>query len=219
MFKNIMKRKSKESKISIAEAVKNELSKNHFFKKAIGLKIANLSAISEGLKEKVGGNMDAIKMAVIRFAKEHEAKYSKNEDEALKLLKKSRVSLISNVAVVIAKKAGYNNEFELGKDCDVYSILESEKFVVAILNEDCLEKARDKINGIVKVNEDLCMVRISSPPEIESTPGTIDFLLNAFAQYNINILEFYSCYTDTNIVVERDDALQAFQIIDDLMKK
>ncbi len=119
MFKNIMKRKSKESKISIAEAVKNELSKNHFFKKAIGLKIANLSAISEGLKEKVGGNMDAIKMAVIRFAKEHEAKYSKNEDEALKLLKKSRVSLISNVAVVIAKKAGYNNEFELGKDCDV----------------------------------------------------------------------------------------------------
>lgn len=202
---------------STSQAVRRELSRNYFFRKSISLGIANLSAVAEKVRAKLGGKPDAVKMAVMRFAREYREKNKSQESSALAILRKSKLTLISNVGVLIFEKGALKKVSELARSFEIYSAVESEKSTVVILGEESMETVSKKVGGLIKQRTNLCMLRITSPKEIEDVPGAMSIVLSTFAEYGINITDLYSCYTDTNIVIERKDALLAFEATDELL--
>jgi hypothetical protein len=63
------------------------------------------------------------------------------------------------------------------------------------------------------------MLRLTSPPEIEYIPGVVAYMLDRLSEHGVNFTDLYSCYTDTNLVVERQDALKAFELLEQMCKK
>ena len=54
---------------------------------------------------------------------------------------------------------------------------------------------------------------IVSPREIMRVPGVIAYVASALSQYGVNIVHIGSCYTDTVIVVSKEDLERAFTLI------
>ena len=67
--------------------------------------------------------------------------------------------------------------------------------------------------------DDLSLVILCSPPQLQDTPGFVVAMLDAIATEGINVLEFISCHTDTLIVVKNADAVRAYEILSGLTSK
>ena len=51
----------------------------------------------------------------------------------------------------------------------------------------------------------------------ESTSGVVAFITSLLAEYNINVVELLSCYTETILVVNKSDALVSYKLLSDMM--
>ena len=69
-----------------------------------------------------------------------------------------------------------------------------------------------------KVEENLNLITIESPEELEEVPGVISYILGALASEGINVVEFISCYTDTLLVVKQADTERAYSILSRIME-
>ncbi len=208
----------KQGGISVAERVRKKIESNVYWDKAIELGIANYSAIAEQLKKEVGGSFDAVKIAVARYAQER--KPSEESIERVKrILDRTSLTLKTNSAIMIF----YNTSPALARvqklfedEVKVYSVVNSPSVIVVIVDDAQAGKAL-KIMGqenLVKKHSNANLLLLNSPTEIETTPGIIAFLLEKLAENNINVIEIYSCYTDTAILISREDALKAFETIE-----
>jgi aspartokinase len=65
----------------------------------------------------------------------------------------------------------------------------------------------------VQVTRNLVALILISPPRVETTPGFVAFVSQLLASRNINIVEFISCSTNTVIVLDSKDALEAFSLL------
>jgi hypothetical protein len=63
------------------------------------------------------------------------------------------------------------------------------------------------------MTENLVALLLISPPQVEATPGFVAFLTSLLASREINIIEFLSCSTNTVIVLDQGDALNAFSLL------
>ncbi|MEM4617680.1 MAG: ACT domain-containing protein, partial [Ignisphaera sp.] len=77
-------------------------------------------------------------------------------------------------------------------------------------------------DDIMNIQRDYSAIVIVSPIEIMYTPGVLSYITNILALNGINIVHIESCYTDTIIVVSREDLIKAFQVLSkhiDISKK
>ena len=187
--------------MSISKQVENILNKEYYYQKAIELDIANFSAIAKKIQEKTGGNLEAVKVAVMRWSEKHKKAPSQIKD-ILSILKKSSVSLESNVHAFVLKEKNVDK-------------LKGEKVVgknfALLITKDPVQIKKSLLR-----HEEVYNLKLESPPEIEKVIGVIEFILNKLAAKGINVLEFYSCYTDTNFLVNKKDAVNAFKIIEEI---
>jgi aspartokinase len=63
------------------------------------------------------------------------------------------------------------------------------------------------------VTSDLVALILISPPRVEETPGFVALITSLLASREINIVEFISCSTNTVIVLDGRDALNAFSLL------
>ena len=66
---------------------------------------------------------------------------------------------------------------------------------------------------IMKKWEDVVQITIKSHQDIEHTPGVVAYLYSLFGDKGINIIETLSCYTDTVMIVEKNDAQKAVELL------
>jgi hypothetical protein len=197
---------------SIARQVFEALDNNPYLQQAIRLGIANHSAIAKRLR--VRGSRQAVKAAVMRYSGQMaRPTYAENVEA---VLRKSRLRLESSISAITVKELGPKIAELFGGHSKVYSIVNSHNAVTIIVEDSFLEEAHRTIGpwNTIKKRDGLCLLLITSPKEIESTPGVLVFLLEKLAQAGINVVEFYSCYTDTGLALSRDDATRAFSIIE-----
>jgi len=216
-----MAHKVEESPIS--KQVREELESDIYVNKAIRLGIANCSAIAKNLSHKVGGSEDALKMAVLRYSRDACKNYEEESIGIAGVLSQTKITLISNVCVLVFERsptthAAANN---LGGDDEIYSILASQKVILVMTSDENEGYVVDKLGreNIIQKSPGLCMLRLTSPSRIENVPGVIAHVLDQLAQHGINIVDLYSCYTDTNLVIERKDALKAFELLEKMCRK
>jgi len=214
---------AKEEESTISKQVREELESDVYVNKAIRLGIANCSAIAKNLAHKVGGSEDALKMAVLRYSREACKKYEADTIGIAGVLAQTKITLISNVCVLVFERSPSTHAAAdgLGGDDEIFSILASQKVILVMTSDENESYVVDKLGreNIIQKSTSLCMLRLTSPSRIENVPGVIAHVLDQLAQHGINIVDLYSCYTDTNIVIERKDALKAFELMEKMCRK
>ena len=88
-------------------------------------------------------------------------------------------------------------------------IINSNEFSVLITKEKFDFKVYKKHLNKVEI-------LIKSPKDVENEPGIILEILNKFFQYNINIIEMYSCYINTIIIIDKENLINAINLLNEL---
>jgi hypothetical protein len=171
----------------------------------------NYSALARSISsEAFGGKaQNAVKMALIRLSTKMDKEEAGLAGRIRAVLRKSSLVAKSKVAVVIAKR-----ELPI---LSPLSVSRSGRNVTYIVEERELERLKDR-RAVWKIEENMNLITIESPEELEEVPGVISYILGALASEGINVVEFISCYTDTLLVVQQSDTESAFRILNGVME-
>ena len=72
---------------------------------------------------------------------------------------------------------------------------------------------KDPLPDQVQFQKNLVALILLSPEVVEEKPGFVAFVTQLLASRNINIVEFISCSTNTIIILDGTQALQAFSLL------
>jgi len=221
-MKHVRKLRVPESRPASAAALVSEvLDADVHYAKCIELGIANLSAIAQQLAEKTGCPPLAAKVAVARWAKGRKAAAEQVAERTRRILSRSTLYLQNDVAVRVLENnpPTHRAVFAL-QDERLLSIVISARSITLIAPPESIAQVEKKLGSqMLKRLDGLCLLQLSSSEEIEDVPGVYAAVLDSLARKGINVLESSSCFTDTNVVVRRADAVRAFEALEDLCGK
>jgi len=166
--------------------------------------LCNYSALARRLQKEIfpgkPSEFTAIKASLLRLSRD-DARDRSWEKDVEKVLRSSSVEVRSDVCVVSSKG---------GIGVPVIATSNSRSGVMSVVDSAYAKQLRKK--GL-KVIDELSLVIISSPPQLQDTPGCVSTMLDAVASEGINVLEFISCHTDTLMVVRNADTVQLYEIL------
>jgi hypothetical protein len=174
--------------------------------------LCNYSSLARRLQKEIfpGRHTEftAIKAALLRMAREETAGAGKDWEKGVeRILKASSVEVRSHVAVASSKG---------GIGVPVIAMSNSKSGVMSVVDSSYVAPLKKK--GL-KVIDNLTLVILCSPLELQDTPGCVSAILDAIAAEGINVLEFISCHTDTLMVVKNADAVRIYEILNRLTGK
>ena len=191
--------------MSIAEEVRLYIKNKPYVKEALEKGIVNLSSLTRQIQQElVVENFEAIKAALRRLSEDMKKTKPKREEKVLRVLKKSKITMYDGDAVLITDrpiKVEDKFRVNLGKNC------------VYLLEKNQIPKINDHI---VRKTENCTTILIDSPDDIEKVPGVVGYLTSLLAEQNVNIFEFISCWRYTIVVVDRKDALRAYEVLSEV---
>jgi len=196
---------------SISELVWLYVKQRPFLKEVLRQGVVNHSALARKISMEAFGtkkHQNAVKMALIRLGERMERLDCDLEARILAVLRSSSMVLKSKVAVVIAKR-----ELE---GVRTLSQVKSGRHMTYIIEQRELERIAPK--ALWKREDNLNLITIESPEELEDVPGVISHILGSLASEGINVVEFISCYTDTLLVVRQADTERAYRVLSSIMK-
>jgi len=187
---------------SVAQLVRETIQMRPSLLDALNMKIVNYSALARILQEELGeGSIEAVKAAVIRVSDEIASDRKLREEAVQSILKESKVRLQDKIAVVISPLKLDISHIVTAHLTDQY---------VYVVDQTTM---KGELEDPVKVQSNLVALILLSPPRVETTPGFVAFITQLLASRNINIVEFISCSTNTIIILDGQDALKAFSLL------
>ncbi|MCX6772941.1 MAG: hypothetical protein NTV88_04190 [Candidatus Micrarchaeota archaeon] len=173
--------------------------------------LCNYSALARRLQKEIfpgkQHEFTAIKAALLRLSKEDSSEERDWEKGVEKILKQSSVEIRSHVAVISSKGS---------VGVPVIAMSNSKSGVMSVVDSSFVPQLKKK--GL-KVIDNLTLVILCSPLQLQDTPGCVSAILDAIAAEGINVLEFISCHTDTLMVVKNPDAVRVYEILGKLTGK
>ena len=191
--------------MTVAQNVRSHLRNKPYLLEALEKGIVNLSELSRQIQQELKtDDTSAIKAALRRYSEELQKHKQKREEKVLQILKRSGIAVYDRKSVIITAK-------ELATKSGMKVDLPG-KFVYLLDRADLPER----VSTLVK-HDNCTMIIVNSPEELEATPGVVAFLTALLAEQNVNIIEFISCWTETIIVVEKQDSLKAYEVLTNLV--
>ncbi|MEM0371586.1 MAG: ACT domain-containing protein [Ignisphaera sp.] len=219
---------------SISHIVKEIVSSDPSTFQCILNDIVNYTKLSKKLKplvsEAIGHDVsvDTIKMALIRFAEKIFKEFNILKRDVAQVLAKSSIEIRTGITIVTIRNAAFSRIAQyiplLSTRSRFLAIMQSILVTTVILDNESSEEIISRLNkdDIMNIQRDYSAIVIVSPIEIMYTPGVLSYITNILALNGINIVHIESCYTDTIIVVSREDLIKAFQVLSkhiDISKK
>lgn len=213
--------------ISIAEASRRVISNMPSVIDAIKLNIVNYSSLAELINsnvEKMLGrkaNIEAIKMALMRYSEDIKRDLSLIQERVKKVIAESILELKNDLTLLTVKQSVLSGKIDLlFKSIPNFRFLQLTQGTNTfnlIIDERSLDSVKKVIDskGIMEVYRDQTAIILISPPEIIKTPGVVFHLFELLARNNINITQVISCHTDTVFLVDRRDAITAYRLLED----
>ena len=187
---------------SVAQLVRETIHMRPSLLDALKMQIVNYSALARMLQVEIGeGSLEAVKAAIIRVSDELEAESSLREEMVLSILRESVVRLQDKISVIISSE-----ELDIPYIVTAY-LTDSYVYVVD------QTRLKNRLPEYVQVSSNLVALILISPPRVEETPGFVAFITSLLASREINIVEFISCSTNTVIILDQADALNAFSLL------
>ena len=195
---------------SISKQVKEILGKRPLLVNALLQNIVNYSALARYVQRELSSktSIEAVKASIIREKRNLTKQKSFNEERILKLLKNSRIELRDKIAVIITNKT-FNIQY-LASSVVISGLIKHNVYITDQTELEIKESADTEIT------KNLVALIIKSPDEIEKVAGYVAFITQLLVGNGINIKEFISCYTDTVIVLTKDEGLKAFSLLQNM---
>ena len=187
---------------SVAQLVRETIQMRPSLLDALKMQIVNYSALARMLQSEIGeGSLEAVKAAIIRVSDELETEKGLQEERVLSIMRESVVRLQDKIAVLISPQ-----ELDIPYLVTAY-LTDSYVYIVD------QTRLKERLPDSVQVTSNLVALLFISPPRVEATPGFVAFITGLLASREINIVEFISCSTNTVIVLDSKDALNAFSLL------
>lgn len=202
MFATYMTSGTSDRTKSVAQMVRETIQTRPSLLDALSMKIVNYSALARILQDELGeGSLEAVKAAIIRVADEISTDRGLREEAVQGILKASKVRLQDKIGVVISRVRLDIPHIVTAHLTDQY---------VYIVDQTIIE---EPLPDHVQFQKNLVALILLSPLEVEETPGFVAFITQQLASRNINIIEFISCSTNTIIILDARQALDAFSLL------
>lgn len=181
--------------MSVREEVEEYVEKRPFLQESLAQGIVNYSALARHIEPEIDGGLEAIKVALRRHREQLEKQRRTRRRLAAQVMKDTSIKLRSGLKV---QKLDEPVECVIGAS--------TENGYTAVVGSEAQERPAEINNQV--------LISLESPEDLESTPGVIAYITNILAGSDINITELISCREDTHLVVDREDATQAFEILE-----
>ncbi|MBU0591174.1 ACT domain-containing protein [Candidatus Micrarchaeota archaeon] len=196
---------------SISELTWLYVKRRPFLREVIKEGVVNYSALARKISIDAFGSLkheNAVKMALVRMSGKLGKVDSDLEAKILSVMKKSTMTIKSKIAVIISTKylEGVNS----------LSYAKSDDYITYIVEQNEIEKL-PKSKVISKLEQNMNLITIESPEELEDVPGVISHVLGALASEGINVVEFISCYTATLLVIKQSDTELAYRVLSNMI--
>ena len=214
--------------ISIAEATRRVVQVHPSILDGIKQGIINYSALADLIRERVlrladrkSVQIDAIKMALMRFAEELRENRKLLETSISKIIANSELELKNDVTVFTVHQFALINKLNelinYAEGARFFQIIQGTKTFTIAAHQNLLPSLVKVIEdkNIIAKNTNQSALILISPPEIIDTPGIVSYVSDLFATHNINITQFMSCHLDTIFIINREDSINAYKLLEE----
>ncbi len=214
--------------ISIAEATRRVIQVHPSILDCIRQGVINYSALADLIRERVlqladrkSVQIDAIKMALMRYAEELKEIRKIIEESISKIIAKSELELKNDVTVITVHQHALINKFNaLAKFVEgarFFQVTQGTKTFTIAAHQSMIPSLIELImeKNIVTENKEQSALILISPPEIIEVPGIVAYVTDLFASNNINITQFMSCHLDTIFIISREDSINAYKLLEE----
>lgn len=218
-------------KASISRAVREALTVRPCVVEALKMNIVNYSALArfliDDVEKRVGTkvNLASVKMAIVRLARYEAAQKESLEKSLIQVIGASSLTFVDDIVVMtLWEKGAYkmmSKLFEKAEKARFFQITQGVGHMTFIADNNVYEELRQEIpsNFIEAVIENQTAIVMTSPREILETPGVVSYVTSMLSSKGINITQFISCHTDSIFVVNKQDAIQVYMILNELIEK
>ncbi|MGC9085469.1 MAG: ACT domain-containing protein [Thermoproteota archaeon] len=217
---------------SVSEVVKNIIFSRPSILDCIKMDVINFSMVADliapEVEKEIGKkvNRDAIKMAVIRTREEvKKSESSKFEENIIKIIQNSKLELKNEISLITLDihmaKEKLSKIVEVFDKSRFVQITQGVGSITITLDSDTYKEIKNYFDP-KEIKEEISeqsAILLISPREIVSTPGVVSFIVDSLFREGINITQIVSCYTDTILIVSREDALRAYSVLEKLILK
>ena len=198
---------SDTSPMTTAEKVRGFVKSRPYVSEALENNIVNVSQLARAIRRELKIHSTyAIKAELRRYSFRLRMNRSFREQNVLRVLRLSKLMILDNLSIVITDR-----EFEI---TNKMKIKLSDLHYVYLVEKGLLKKIRETVKrNLCLVHEDCTALVVNSPEQMETTPGVVWYLTSLLSSQNVYSLAFTSCYTETNIVIERKDAIKGYEIL------
>lgn len=211
--------------VPTARVVREYIDTHPAIKDCLKAGLINLSALARRIMDDTGvTSEEAALIACRRY--ELDPKAAVNEERIKRLLGRSKIEIRTKVCVITAKP-GWQTLHQVEKAMSVMRAKSHATHVVQGTNGTTIivdDHLRDEVvnvlgeDNVLKVQRDLVEMMVSSPETIEEIPGILAYVASSLAWNGINFVEVLSCYTDTIFVMEEEDMMKGFGILNRLVR-
>ena len=196
--------------MNITKAVWRYLDENHTLRQALSKGVVSYSKLAREIIRQLKlkpKNFDAVLVACRRY----KVKDAGSEQKIVSLLKRSALSVNTGITVAVVDRhsppqAMLSLQKDIRKRRSGLHVVEGANGITIITSDDFAPLIKKTFKQyIVNLSSGHVELILKSPHELEHTPGFVGYLFSLFSERGINIIEEMSCWTDTIIVIQKDD--------------
>jgi aspartokinase len=214
--------------VTISQAAQDLLDKRPFLQEAISQKIVSFSRLADNIKPEIESEMgknirhSAVVMAIRRYAKKLEKKHHmRSFNYFTETILKTDICYIliegSPTALNKIQSLYSTIVFKPGK---IFNIVHGNYEIGIITSQSNKEEILNELSdeNILRVIEDLVVVSLTCSQDNLLAPGVIYNVLRYVAWENINVLSVTLTSQELNVVVPRNEAMRAYNMLEKLLK-
>jgi len=192
---------SRTGRGNVETMVRDYIKKNPELIISMRMGILNVSKLSRKIsQEETGYNIISIRSALNKIFMENSSADTVHID---RLLSESKITLQDKIMVITVDRKIDNLNF--------LSATYLTDSIVYIVDETKNKKLDLPKNAVIERN--VSSLHIFSSMEIVKTPGFVMKITERLFSYEINVLQLISCSNETIIIVNRKDAIRAYEAL------
>jgi hypothetical protein len=214
--------------VTVSKAVKDILRKQVFLQEAINRDIVSYNSLAKHLRpeveEEVGKTVkhSAVVMALRRYAEKLEKKKEQISFNYFReTLLKSDICYIAfeESSTTLNKVQELYNEIDI-KRGGIFNIIQGNYETGVITNARYKKRFLELLGDekIINIVDDLVVISLTYSKDFLFTPGVMYNVLRFLAWENINVINLTMTSKELNLVIQRDQAMQCYNILERLVK-
>jgi hypothetical protein len=206
---------------SIQKAVEGIMAKSFLMEQSVASGIANLRSVARKIRPSVGkASVEAVAIALRRYREKAKRSGADSDKVLSELLARSRVRVRTGVSdfTLLPGASSFPKVAEIARKVDpgrgeTLQIIFGQDATTLIVDSENHEEVGRLAKGIIMdERRDLAAVSIVTPKKVEGALGWVALVTRLLARNGINMIEMFSCYTETILIIEEESLARTLEV-------